>query len=202
MKMLRIFFLVTANVLGVLLLLGFLGVISFKGISTTVKQSIGLAENPEPLEYFRVQREKELELLEEQEQQSLLESFELQEQQLASREQDMQQREQTLVEERIMLRSERENILLEQEQSQQLTAELESYELKVQALAGNFINMRPELAAERLLALNDDILILDVLKAMDVNIAGLGQTSIVPYLLSLMPADDVGRLMKKSTVGL
>lgn len=87
-----------------------------------------------------------------------------------------------------------------QEQMARAAEEKADYRKKVGKLAEGFANMEPEKSVERILALADDLLILDVLARMDQASAEQGKKSIVPYLYSLMPKEDASRLLKKSTV--
>lgn len=75
--------------------------------------------------------------------------------------------------------------------------EKNDYQKKVDQLAQNYANMPPNLAMERLLSLKDDLLAIDTMDAMDRNAAAAGVASIVPYIFSLMPPEDSGRIMKK-----
>lgn len=75
--------------------------------------------------------------------------------------------------------------------------EKNSYDRRLITLAESLYNMPPERSVERILALKDDILVLDIFAKMDELAKKRGDISVVPYLYSLMPAEDSGRLLRK-----
>ncbi|BBM88847.1 hypothetical protein COTS27_00534 [Spirochaetota bacterium] len=147
-------------------------------------------------------RAKELELIELEKFEAVRENFLLRENALTVREEELNALADELATERETLTTEREQLLNARERAEEIAVTETNYETKVRELAARFYNMPPQSAADRIIALGDDILIIDVLARMDGVAMENEQVSIVPFLLSLMPAEDSARIMKKSTVSL
>lgn len=74
----------------------------------------------------------------------------------------------------------------------------ETYESKVKKQAVYFVSMRPEDAVKRLSKM-EDLLIIDILKAIDKQAGEEGKQSIVPYFLSLMDSSKASVIQRKMT---
>jgi len=68
---------------------------------------------------------------------------------------------------------------------------------RVKLVAEQLMNMPPKDAVPRLEAQTDDLLIIDILQAMDAIAADQGKRSIVPYLLSLMKGERAAVIQRK-----
>ncbi len=145
-------------------------------------------------------RSEDITLIEREEQSKLIESFSIREADLKKTESDLKAREDNLLKDAAALKQERENLEKQKKKIKADQSEKVAYEKKVQELSERFFNMPPEKSVERILALGDDLLVLDTLKAMDGIAAARNQTSVVPYLYSLMPPADAARLLRLSTV--
>ena len=86
---------------------------------------------------------------------------------------------------------ERERKIQEDERGKVQRSEL------VRNVAVQLMNMPPEQAVERLEGQEDDLFIIDILFAMDALSAEQGQTSLVPYYLSLMTSARVAAIQRK-----
>ncbi len=203
-RILRIGILLVAIGLGGLVLLFFIEQQLFITAYSSLKSNLPafLVSQPKQEPSQSAERARELQLLAEEERAKLQESFFLRESGLAAKEAMLLVLEQELQTERTNLITEREELLKIRERADTLAAEAASYDKKIQELAERFYNMPPQAAAPRIVALEDDILIIDVLAAMDLVAAENDQLSIVPFLLSLMPAEVSARIMKKATVEL
>lgn len=68
---------------------------------------------------------------------------------------------------------------------------------RVKIVAEQLMNMPPKDAVPRLEAQTDDLLVIDILRAMDAVAADQGKRSIVPYLLSLMKGERAATIQRK-----
>ncbi|MCK4907492.1 MAG: hypothetical protein KAS64_08075, partial [Spirochaetes bacterium] len=68
---------------------------------------------------------------------------------------------------------------------------------RIQKVAIQFIQMPPLKAVERLEQLKDDLLIIEILKAIDTVFKNQGKKSTVPYLLSLMDKKRAAVIQRK-----
>lgn len=192
---LRVTLLVLANLLAVFIVVFFLDWFDiWNGYTRMMKVFGRYALRTE------LSRTEDLGLLEKEEQAKLMESFNLRESDLKKMEAGVKNREDDLTRREATLAQERENLEALRKKMSGDKAEKATYEKKVADLADRLYNMPPEKAVERLLELKDDLLILDVLKAIDAVAAQKSQASVVPYLYSLMPKADAARLLRLSTV--
>ena len=193
---LKVFLLILANLAAAMIVLFFLDVFGiYNGygkmnafLGKTFSKSKGIG------------RSEDISLIEREEQNKLVESFSIREADLKKTEADLKAREDNLLKDAAALKQEKENLEKQKKKIQSDKAEKVAYEKKVQDLSERFYNMPPEKSVERILALGDDLLVLDTLKAMDAIAASKSQTSVVPYLYSLMPPADAARLLRLSTV--
>ena len=190
-----------ANFLGILILLYFLDYFGFVSTYSDVKDRIFLEVEIDPLP-TEEEALLELQLIEAEEREKLRAFLEERERSLVEKEEEVKADQARLQEERQSLASERESLIKKEEELTLRQSEKNAYNVKVADLANRFFNMPPQAAMERILALEDDLLILDVLKGMDQVAVQRGQQSIVPFLISLMPPDQAARILKKSTVSL
>jgi flagellar protein FlbB len=116
-----------------------------------------------------------------------------QEEELKKKEDELKSKEQLLVK--------KDKALEEKENS--INRKLKEYDnikenLRKQALY--FINMPPQQAVKIMNGM-DELLVVDILRAMDEVFAERGEDSTVPYLLSLMPEDRAARLNELMAAG-
>ena len=193
----KIITLLLTNALAVVVILYFIDYLGISDIYSKAREKL-IGERSQPIEVDTTV--KALTLIEKEEEKKLLESFNIRETELQGWEATLKQNEEDLKAKELELKQERQRLKL---QRQKLAAEedkKEAYDVKVQKLAEKFFNIPPEKAVERILALEDDLLILDILKAMDEYSLRTAQPNIVPYLFSLMPPEDSARLDKKYTL--
>lgn len=98
---------------------------------------------------------------------------------------------------------EKENIQKEKENNQsmidnfeKMKAEKESYDNRIDSVASQIENMPPK-AAVNILAKQDDMMIIDILKRIDARANEKGSQSTTPYLLSLMDPEQSARVQRK-----
>ncbi len=156
-----------------------------------------LADEKVDIELFENQ---DLFLLREEENKKLLETISIQKKELDTREEELAKREIILGQRENAIIEEQKKLELEKQALAKTKEEQEGYEAKVDKIAEQFINMPPEQAVERIVALEDDILIIDILKTIDQNAADEGNVSIVPFFYSLMPQDIAARIIRKSSI--
>lgn len=191
----RVFLLVVANLVAIFIVVFFLDYFDiWNGYTRMMK---GMGRYALRTELSRVE---DLSLLEREEQAKLMESFNLREADIKKAESGVKNREDDLTRREASLAQERENLENLRKKMSGDKAEKATYEKKVADLADRLYNMPPEKAVERLLELKDDLLILDVLKAIDAVATSKSQASVVPYLYSLMPKEDAARLLRLSTI--
>ncbi|ADN01862.1 periplasmic-type flagellar collar protein FlbB [Spirochaeta thermophila] len=191
---LRIFalvFLIVLLLLGGGLWLTYLGVIDVREQLSPLLDLIGV-KRPQPaaalpgitlLESARIEKEREALKLKEAE----LEEWE---RRLGEREAELESMWEELQEKQKAL----------EEQQKSFNEQMKQYENKraiVRQTAQYLINMPPDRAVEILLNMEDDQDVIDILWMVDEIAAETGEDSIVPYWLSLMPADRAARLQRK-----
>lgn len=115
------------------------------------------------------------------------------EMQLKSREEQANEKEKAITESEKALKEKEENIYRK-------LKEYDDYKENIRKEAIQFINMPP---AEAVKVLNNmDILkVVDILRAMDEYFASIGEASLVPYLVSLMPPDRAAKLSEYKIEG-
>lgn len=191
----RILLYTLANILAIVLALYILDVINvYKGFS----QALGVFRSEPEIE--RPLEQNDINLLRQAETAKVLESFDIREADLEKKEIEITEKAEAVEKDLQVLSEEQKRLQAQKEQEEREKAAAEAYALKVRNLADRFYNMPPDKSSERLLELKDDLLILDTLEEMDAIAAERGQASIVPYIYSIMPAEDASRLLKKSTV--
>ncbi|MCR4421154.1 MAG: hypothetical protein GYA61_05220 [Spirochaetales bacterium] len=115
------------------------------------------------------------------------------EEQLKLKEEQTNEKEKAISELEASLKEKEENIYRK-------LKEYDDYKENIKKEAIQFINMPP---AEAVKILNNmDILkVVDILRAMDEYFASIGETSLVPYLVSLMPPDRAAKLSEYKIEG-
>ena len=191
----KILALLFANILAVGVILYFL---DYLGVSDIYSQISGTIIGKSTATIDSTARA--LTLIEKEEEEKLLSSFAIRETELQKWEDRLKQNEEDLKAKELELDQERQNLKLQRQKLQDEKNKKESYELKVSLLSQKFFQMPPEKAVERILALKDDLLIIDILQSLDSYAQLTEQPSIVPYLFSLMPPEDSARLDKKYTL--
>jgi len=68
---------------------------------------------------------------------------------------------------------------------------------RVKEVANQLVNMPPQQAVDRLVQQTDDLLVIDILRAIDALAAAEGKASTVPYFLSLLPPERVAAWQRK-----
>lgn len=127
-----------------------------------------------------------------------LEALNLRSQELDKRESDIQVKEAEYqqiaqeLDERKISQEEREATF------EKITKEYEDKERNYRTIAAELNGMRPEAAVAILLAMEDQLAI-DVLRRVDEIAEEEGKNSMVPYWLSLMPADRAATIQRKMT---
>lgn len=99
----------------------------------------------------------------------------------------------------IMLESiekERENVQNMIDNFEKMKAEKASYDKRVDEIASQIEAMPPE-AAVKILEKQDDMMVIDVFRRMNVRAADNSKATIVPYLLSLMDPEQSARIQRK-----
>lgn len=127
-----------------------------------------------------------------------LESLDLRSQELDKREQTIQQKEQ----ENLQISQELEDLRISQEEREKTfnntVKKYDDREVNIVQNARNLTGMAPQNAVNILLAMDDQDMI-DTLRKVDEISAESGSNSMVPYWLSLMPADRVAQIQRKMT---
>jgi flagellar protein FlbB len=115
------------------------------------------------------------------------------EDQLKAKEEQTNEKEKAISELEASLKEKEENIYRK-------LKEYDDYKENIKKEAIQFINMPP---ADAVKVLNNmDILkVVDILRAMDEYFASIGETSLVPYLVSLMPPDRAAKLSEYKIEG-
>ncbi len=182
--------LILVLVLGGLLWFDYLGLLDIKETLSPVLSVVGIGA-PEP-----IPEDESAYLLDGERLKKLEEALTLREEELDAREEELNARQAEL-EQKIEIMAERETEMEEREKS--FNDRLKQYENRNAALRQSseyFVGMPPEDAVERLLAMDDQDVI-DILRMTETIAGEEGTTSIVPYWLSLMPADRAANLSRK-----
>ena len=195
----KIAFLLLGNILGIIIIFYFLDLLGISNIYSSFKKKSKL-ENKATLTLGNYSRPGDVDFLEKSERKKMLESFKIREIELEKKESQLNNLQADLKKEIERVSIEKNNLTKQKAKIKKETDEGTSYQKKVEKLATIYYQMPPQNAVERILELNDDLLILDILKEMD-NYASLNNLqSTVPFLYSLMPKEEAARLLKKSTV--
>jgi len=182
--------LVVALALGGLIWFDYLGLVDVKETLAPVLRLVGVsapskirnAEDPLLLEKERLKRR--------------FEAIDLRTEQLAAREKAVQQKE-AEVEQKLAALDEQQKALAEREKSfNDSVRQYENRSANLKRVAENLMGMPPPKAVDRLVGMSDEDVI-DVFQATDKIADANGQTSIVPYWLSLMPADRAAAISRK-----
>lgn len=182
--------LVIALAFGAVIWFDYLGLINAREALAPALQLVGIAA-PQ-----KVQGAQDPLLLERERLQKEGEAIDLRNQQLDKRAQQLTQQE-ALVEQKLASLSAQEKALSEREKSfNQTVNQYDNRSANLMAVANNMISMPPDAAVKQLQAMSDQDVI-DILRAADQIAASSGQTSIVPYWLSLMPADRAAAISRK-----
>jgi flagellar protein FlbB len=189
-RILVLLLLIIALVFGGLVWFDYLGLINARQTLAPVLSLVGigapakLPNGQDPL------------LLERQRLDKLTEALNLQTQQLDKRQQDIQQQE-ALVKQKEASLAEQEKALQQREKSfNQTVNQYDNRSANLRAVASNLLSMPPKTATSQLEAMSDQDVI-DIMREADQISASSGQSSIVPYWLSLMPADRAATLSRK-----
>ncbi len=198
MKRLRIIYsvLIFLGLGGILYFVDYFGIVSLN-LATLTDRVIGNEIKDEV-----IYENQELFLLKEQENQKLIEAINSQKSELDQIKLNLDNQAKELERENLALAQERKNLELEKEAIERQRTDENNYEIKINEIANQFLNMPPERAVERLVALGDDVLIIDILNRIDQQAEENDAISIVPYFYSLMPEADAARIIRKSSVGL
>jgi len=174
--------------LGGLVWFDYLGILDARRVLAPVFAWFG-AKKPE------VEAEDPL-LLEKERLAKQMESLAVRAEELASREQQLQSREQELaqkveqVEEREKAAEEREKVFNERQQA------FDNRRVNLKQNAAYLVGMPPDKAVKILLAMEDQDVI-DLFRVTEEQAAEAGETSLVAYWLSLMPAERAAALERK-----
>lgn len=182
--------LVGALALGGLIWFDYLGLIDVRQtlfpvlrvIGVTTPSKIENAQDPLLLEKERLKRRYE--------------SLDLRTEQLTAREKAVKQKE-AEVEQKLVALNEEQKALTEREKSfNDSVRQYENRSANLQRVAENLMGMPPQKAVDRLVGMSDQDVI-EVLQATDKIAQENNATSIVPYWLSLMPADRAASISRK-----
>lgn len=196
------FLLILGNILAILVILFFLDYFGFLKVYSNIESQIFSTEESELSKATKEETFLNLRLIEQEEQKKMQLALGEKEALLKQKELELQQQKDRIEEEKKVLANERERFLKKKEALAFEDEKKNSYKAKVKSLAQRFYNMPPQSAYQRILALKDDVLIIDVLKGMDEIARSKNQQSVVPFLISLMPAEQAARILKKSTISL
>jgi flagellar protein FlbB len=135
-------------------------------------------------------------LLERQRLSKETEALDMRSQQLDKQSVDVQQQE-AEVKQKLAALDEQQKALQEQEKSfNQTKNQYDNRSANLRAVATNLMSMPPQTAVDQLKAMTDQDVI-DILRTTDQIAVDNGQQSIVPYWLSLMPADRAATISRK-----
>ena len=194
----KLFLLILLNFFLIGLILYLLDVYNLLNVYSTVRQRIF----PDSVQDKTVSpySVEEMKLLESEEHEKIMESFQIREIELNKKEKEHKTKREELEEKERQLLSDNETLNEKKKKWSKKKEDLKAYSKQVKELAATFLNMPPEKAIERLVAIDSDVLIIDILKEIEVLCEKEEKISIVPYLYSLMPKKDAARLLKKSTI--
>lgn len=115
------------------------------------------------------------------------------ENELKAKDEQIAEKEKTLSESEFSFKQKEENIYRK-------LKEYEDYKENIKKEAIQFINMPPEQAVKVLNSM-DILKVVDILRAMDEYFAQIGESSLVPYLVSLMPPDRAAKISEYKVEG-
>ncbi len=189
-RILVLILLIIALVFGGLVWFDYLGLINARQTLAPVLQLVGIGAPA------KLPNAQDPLLLERQRLDKLTEALNLRNQQLDKRQADIQQQE-ALVKQKEASLAEQEKALQQREKSfNQTVNQYDNRSANLRAVASNLLSMPPKTAASQLEAMSDQDVI-DIMRQADQIAASNGQNSIVPYWLSLMPADRAATISRK-----
>ena len=115
------------------------------------------------------------------------------ENELKAKDEQIKEKEKILSESELSFKQKEENIYRK-------LKEYEDYKENIKKEAIQFINMPPEHAVKVLNSM-DILKVVDILRAMDEYFAQIGESSLVPYLVSLMPPDRAAKISEYKVEG-
>jgi len=115
------------------------------------------------------------------------------ENELKAKDEQIKEKEKILSESELSFKQKEENIYRK-------LKEYEDYKENIKKEAIQFINMPPEQAVKVLNSM-DILKVVDILRAMDEYFAQIGESSLVPYLVSLMPPDRAAKISEYKVEG-
>ena len=179
-----------ALVFGGLIWFDFLGLIDVKDTFAPVFGLVGLNTRT------KLEEPMAPDLLDQERLDKQWEALELRIQELANQESALEIREAELVQMMETVR-ERERALEEKEKSfNDLVKQYDNRNANLRTVAGQFSNMPPANAVERLLEMNDQDVI-DILRMTDTLAGETGETSVSSFWLQLMPPDRSAGIQRK-----
>ncbi len=182
--------LIIALALGGLIWFDYLGLIDVKQTLAPVLRLVGVTAPS------KIENAEDPLLLEKERLKSRFEALDLRTEQLAAREKAVQQKE-AEVQQKLAALDEQQKALAAREKSfNDSVRQYENRSANLQRVAANLMGMPPPKAVDRLVGMSDQD-VSDILQATDQIAAANGQTSIVPYWLSLMPADRAAAISRK-----
>ena len=189
-RILVLLLLVVALGFGAVIWFDYLGLINAREALAPVLQLAGIAAPPS------VQAAQSPLLLERERLAKESEAVALRNQQLDKRAQQVAQQE-ALVQQKLAALSAQEQALAAREKSfNQTVNQYDNRSANLMAVANNMLSIPPDAAVKQLEAMsNQDVI--DILRAADQIAASSGQTSIVPYWLSLMPANTAAAISRQ-----
>ena len=91
---------------------------------------------------------------------------------------------------------ERENVKNMIDNFEKMKAEKETYDKRIEEVAQQIENMPPE-ASIKILSRQDDMMLIDLFKKMNMRAENSGGQSLVPYLMSLLDPEQSARIQRK-----
>ncbi len=196
LRIVLLLLLVLVLLVGGLLWFDYLELIDGKQIISPFLRLVGI-EKPEKLEDA-----EDPFLLEKERYAMLMESLTILEENLDQRELALQQKE---AEQKQIMEEleEKERALQEREKSfNKRLKEYENRKVSLEITAAYLTDMPPKSSVDIMLAYEDDMEVIDLIRTADRLAAEKGDPSISAYWLSLMPADTAQRLMRKMNKGI
>ena len=192
----RLILLIFFNLLLIGLMLYLLDIYNFTNVYSTLKESIfGNSQDTSSL-----YSTEEIKLLEIEEHKKIMDAFKIREIELNKKEKAYKEKVKELERQEKQLLNDNKSLSEKKKKWLKEKTKDKEYKKQVEELATTFLNMPPQKAVERLIAIEDDLLIISILKEIEILCIKEERISIVPYLYSLMPKDDAARLFKKSTI--
>ncbi len=127
-------------------------------------------------------------------------SFDSQFAQLKQLEKDLKVKEEQANEKERAIAEAQKSLKEKEENIYRKLKEYEDYKENIKKEAIQFINMPPN-EAVKILNNMDILKVVDILRAMDEYFASIGETSLVPYLVSLMPPERAAKLSEYKIEG-